>query len=166
MTSKMTNQPANFLWLAMSQDVIRIATTSRLTEAPHARQPRRIRTCSLPPGRWASPRSGPLSSGSTSRRARLGRLSALRVFHSKSVLYGAFVWARRALNIQKRLFPIRAVRGRLPPRFDRGGREPPPRVDRPSEKDAELAQKLGQLQPFIAVLPRECMGQPAYFGPT
>ena len=27
-----------------------------------------------------------------------GRLSALSVFHSKSVLYGAFVWARRALN--------------------------------------------------------------------
>jgi hypothetical protein len=28
-----------------------------------------------------------------------------------------------------------------------------------SEKDAaKLAQKLGQLQPFIAVLPQECMG--------
>jgi hypothetical protein len=26
------------------------------------------------------------------------RLSALSVFHSKSVVYGAFVWARRALN--------------------------------------------------------------------
>ena len=26
-----------------------------------------------------------------------------------------------------------------------------------SEKDAKLAQKLGQLQPFIAVLPQECM---------
>ena len=33
-------------------------------------------------------------------------------------------------------------------------------------KDAKLAQKLGQLQPFIAVLPQECMGQLASFGPT
>jgi hypothetical protein len=40
-------------------------------------------------------------------------------------------------------------------------------VMRPSsEKDAKLAQKLGQLQPFIAVFPQECMGQLAYFGPT
>ena len=35
-----------------------------------------------------------------------------------------------------------------------------------SKKGAELAQKLGQLQPLIAVFPRECMGQLAYFGPT
>jgi hypothetical protein len=28
------------------------------------------------------------------------------------------------------------------------------------------AQKLGQLQPFIAVFPQECMGQLASFGPT
>ena len=35
-----------------------------------------------------------------------------------------------------------------------------------SEKDAKLAQKLGQLQPFIAMFPRECMGQLASFGPT
>jgi ankyrin repeat protein len=34
------------------------------------------------------------------------------------------------------------------------------------EKDTKLAQKLGQLQPFIAVLPQECMDQLAYFGPT
>ena len=37
-------------------------------------------------------------------------------------------------------------------------------------KDAKLAQKLGQLQPFIAAFPQECMGQLAYytflFGPT
>ena len=38
-----------------------------------------------------------------------------------------------------------------------------------SEKDAKLAQKLGQLQPFIAVFPQECMrhlhllGQPNTF---
>ena len=35
-----------------------------------------------------------------------------------------------------------------------------------SEKDAKLAQKLGQLQPFIVVFPQECMGQLASFGPT
>jgi hypothetical protein len=35
-----------------------------------------------------------------------------------------------------------------------------------SEKDAKLTQKLGQLQPFVAVFPQECMGQLAYFGPT
>jgi hypothetical protein len=35
-----------------------------------------------------------------------------------------------------------------------------------SEKDAKLAQKLGQLQPFAAVFPQECMGQLASFGPT
>jgi len=36
----------------------------------------------------------------------------------------------------------------------------------PSEKDVKLAQKLGQLPPFLAVLPQECMGQLASFGPT
>ena len=35
-----------------------------------------------------------------------------------------------------------------------------------SEKDAKLAQKLGQLQLFIAVFPQESMGQLAFFGPT
>ena len=35
-----------------------------------------------------------------------------------------------------------------------------------SEKDAELAQKLGHLQPFIAVSPHECLGQLASSGPT
>jgi hypothetical protein len=35
-----------------------------------------------------------------------------------------------------------------------------------SEHDAKLAQKLGQLQPFAASFPQECMGQLAYFGPT
>ena len=33
-------------------------------------------------------------------------------------------------------------------------------------KDAGLAQKLGQLQPFIAVSPQESIGQLASFGPT
>ena len=41
-------------------------------------------------------------------RARPGRLSALSVFHSKSILYGACVWERRALNSPKRRFPARA----------------------------------------------------------
>jgi hypothetical protein len=36
-----------------------------------------------------------------------------------------------------------------------------------SEKDAQLAQKLGQLQPFLAVLsPKSCLGQLATSGPT
>jgi hypothetical protein len=38
-----------------------------------------------------------------------GRLSALSVFLCKSVLYGAFVWARRAHKHQKRRFPARVV---------------------------------------------------------
>ena len=41
-------------------------------------------------------------------RARPGRLSALSVFHSESVFYGALVWVHRALNSQKRRFPARA----------------------------------------------------------
>jgi hypothetical protein len=35
-----------------------------------------------------------------------------------------------------------------------------------SEKDAQLAQKVGRLQPFIAVFPPECMGQHASFWPA
>jgi|FLMP01.3.fsa_nt_emb hypothetical protein len=34
------------------------------------------------------------------------------------------------------------------------------------QKDAKLAQKLGHLQPFLAVFPQECMGQLASSGPT
>jgi hypothetical protein len=51
------------------------------------------------------------SYGYATVRARPGRLSALCVFHSKSVLYGGFVWARRALNRRKLWFPARAVHG-------------------------------------------------------
>jgi hypothetical protein len=40
---------------------------------------------------------------------RLSDLSTLSVFHSKLFLYGGFVWARMALNNQKRRFPARAV---------------------------------------------------------
>jgi hypothetical protein len=47
-------------------------------------------------------------------RARPGRLSAIGIFVCKSVLYGAFVWARRALNVQKRRFPARADARREP----------------------------------------------------
>jgi hypothetical protein len=43
-------------------------------------------------------------------------------------------------------------------------RSPPPAAAHlPGEKDAKLAQKLGQLQPFRAVFPQECMGQLASF---
>jgi hypothetical protein len=35
-----------------------------------------------------------------------------------------------------------------------------------SEEVAKLAQKLGQLQPFVAVCLLKCMGQLASFGPT
>ena len=38
------------------------------------------------------------------------------------------------------------------------------RQEQLSEKDAKLAQKLDQLQPFIDVLPHECMSQLASFG--
>jgi hypothetical protein len=38
------------------------------------------------------------------------RFSALSVSHCKSILYGVFVWVRRALNGQKRRFPARADR--------------------------------------------------------
>ena len=34
------------------------------------------------------------------------------------------------------------------------------------EKDATLAQKLSQLQPFMDVFLLECTGQLAYFGAT
>jgi hypothetical protein len=34
------------------------------------------------------------------------------------------------------------------------------------EKNTKLAQKLDQLQPFIAVFPQDCIGQLASFGTT
>jgi hypothetical protein len=45
----------------------------------------------------------------------------------------------------------------------RGG---PQEVFRSGERDATSAQKLGQLQPLIAVFPQGCMGHLASFGPT
>ena len=48
-----------------------------------------------------------------------------------------------------------------------GARSPMEGDGAASEKDiAKLAQTFGQLQPFIAVLPQECMGYLADFGPT
>ena len=47
--------------------------------------------------------------GYSLRPGRRGRLSTLRVFLCKSVLCGACVWARRALNGRKWRFPARAV---------------------------------------------------------
>jgi hypothetical protein len=118
-------------------------------------------------------------------RARPGRLSALRVFHIKSTLYGAFVWARRALNSPKRRFPARAARGAgrhrraddLPAAaggaadadvhggalggglaLDAGGEAQGGGV-LASGKHAKLAHKLAQLQPRTAVFTPEGMGQ-------
>ena len=45
----------------------------------------------------------------TAVRAAQGLLSALSIFLCKFVLYGVFVWARRALNGRKRRFPARTV---------------------------------------------------------
>ena len=57
-------------------------------------------------------------------RAALGRLSALSVFLWRSILYGAFVWARRALNRRKRRFPSRAVHCNAPGAPGHGAAEP------------------------------------------
>jgi hypothetical protein len=46
-------------------------------------------------------------------RPAQGRLSALSVFHRKSIFYGAFVWARRPFNRPKLRFPARAAGGIL-----------------------------------------------------
>ena len=46
--------------------------------------------------------------------ARLRRLRALSVSHSKSVSYGGFVWACRAINSPKRRFLARAVTPETP----------------------------------------------------
>jgi hypothetical protein len=54
------------------------------------------------------PLSGPAWGGLRALRV-ITALSALHVLHSISFLYGAFVWARRALDGSKRRFPARAV---------------------------------------------------------
>jgi hypothetical protein len=43
------------------------------------------------------------------RPGPLGAFNLPYRFHSKSIFYGAFVWARGAINRQKRRFPARAV---------------------------------------------------------
>jgi hypothetical protein len=53
--------------------------------------------------------------------------------------------------------------------FEVDGYYPMCEVKRPHANQVrkpKLAQKLGRLQPFIAVFPQECMGQLACFGPT
>ena len=58
-------------------------------------------------------------------RTLSGRLSARADFHRRSDLYGAFAWARRALNRPKRRFPARAADARVlgvPRRRGRGRR--------------------------------------------
>jgi hypothetical protein len=98
-------------------------------------------------------------------RAHPGRSSGPIVSHSKSGFYarfyGAFVWARRALNSPKRRSLARAVPERLhrrrPAHLRRAG---------DCENDAKLARKLGQPPPLIAVFPQECTGQLACSGPT
>jgi hypothetical protein len=62
---------------------------------------RRPRSCK--PTRWRARRWPRMV------RALPGRSSALRVLHSTSGLYCAFVWARRALTSPKRRFPARAA---------------------------------------------------------
>ena len=51
---------------------------------------------------------GPKWNASATVRAAQERLSALTVFHRKSILYGAFVWERRALSGPFRWFSARA----------------------------------------------------------
>lgn len=55
--------------------------------------------------RWQVDDHGTLHTFLLSVRALPGRLSGLSVSHIQLVLYGAFVWARGVLNIQKRRFP-------------------------------------------------------------
>jgi hypothetical protein len=77
-------------------------------------------------------------------RALPGRLSGLSVSHSKSVLYGAFVWARRALS-QKRRFPARTARA-LHPRAGvrRRGSPVPGGRDRERAEPAEALRALAE----------------------
>ena len=48
-----------------------------------------------------------MSTATATVRARLERLSVLCVFRSRCFLYGVFVWARSAINSQKRRVPAR-----------------------------------------------------------
>ena len=57
------------------------------------------------------------STETTTVRALPGLLSAISVFLYKSVLYGAFVWARRALNSQKTTVSVPSCRRLFGPLF-------------------------------------------------
>jgi hypothetical protein len=77
-------------------------------------------------------------------RTLSGRLSALAGVHRKSDLYGAFAWARRALNRPKRRFPARAADARIlgvPRRRGRGRRQP--RAVPPSRLPADRRRQRG-----------------------
>ena len=74
-------------------------------------------------------------------------------------------WARRARQRPRKLHVVsRDVAGDGLGRRGAAGAVGAPH--HASEKVVKLVQKLGQLQPLIAVFPQECMGQLAYFGPT
>jgi hypothetical protein len=59
-----------------------------------------------------------------------------------------------------------AVRNRLAVRARLGGREGHGVFPLGAASEKTFSQKLGQLQPFIAVFPQESVGQLASFGPT
>ena len=137
-------------------------------------------------GRGQSPRPArrpSLARGSRGARARLAvarsfppSVSALLccvVLRVTNETHGAArEWARRPRprvpTAQRRsaraapMLPAPAVRGPQERQLQRRGASHGSR----GEKDAELAQKLGQLQPFVAVLPQECVCQLASSGPT
>jgi hypothetical protein len=64
------------------------------------------------------------------------------------------------------VFKMKLVSGPSAAALPLDAKADPPAPPAKSEKDAKLAQKLGQLQPFTAVFPQDCMGQLAPFGPT
>jgi hypothetical protein len=90
-------------------------------------------------GAWPPHEGGPAA---PTVRAFPGWLRALSVSHSKSILYGDFVWTRRALNSPKRQFSAPAVRGPADLRDLRlrGGALPPP-IFHP-----RLYSSVGQIQ--------------------
>ena len=104
------------------------------------------------------------SSISIAVRAAQGRLSAIGVFHRKSILYGDFVWARRALNGLKRRFPARAVVMLSAGQLIYGG--PSGKAAQQVRETPSWPRSWANFLPFIAVSPQECMGQLASSGPT
>jgi hypothetical protein len=68
-----------------------------------------------------------------------GRLSTLGVFLCKSILYGAFIWARRALNSRKRRVPPRAVTPEMKAELDRDGQVVMPGLMVPEAQERLIA---------------------------